>query len=182
MAVNEYYLEDESDRLMFVRKLSNYFEGKFQVTKIITWTLTPNSKILTSKISRPLGGLKVSRVDRDIQSSLIPISVLLFTECICWLTFLESVVISRWRGTIENLKWIPTTTVQTQWWWKTVELFDQTLCDSQCAQVRSNTGSFRTWRLLSWCFCERKEQEVPDKNNLREIQPLRYCTSPNLVN
>ena len=34
MAVNEYYLKEESDRLMFVQKLSNYFEGKFQVTKV----------------------------------------------------------------------------------------------------------------------------------------------------
>ncbi len=34
MAVNEYYLKEESDRLMFVRKLSNYFESKFQVTEV----------------------------------------------------------------------------------------------------------------------------------------------------
>ena len=31
MAVNEYYLKEDSDRLVFVQKLSNYFEGKFQV-------------------------------------------------------------------------------------------------------------------------------------------------------
>lgn len=33
MAVNEYYLKEESDRLVFFQKLSNYFETKFQVRK-----------------------------------------------------------------------------------------------------------------------------------------------------
>lgn len=33
MAVNEYYMEEQSDRLVFVQKLSNYFESQFQVIK-----------------------------------------------------------------------------------------------------------------------------------------------------